>query len=201
MIADTPRRRVDRRRPPSQPGLPNRNPPAVGAAFDHLPGAHRRDLSQRHRCHLHWRHRRQRVGYSCTKCASSNNAVRSFEERGRKLPMFSHMMIGTNDLDKAKAFYDALLGTLDVRPAHKVDGHLYALLHQDRRVLWQVQGQSTASPRHTPMAAPSDLRPSPEQADAWHAAGIANGGTTCENPPGIREGSGRQTVPRLSARS
>ena len=30
---------------------------------------------------------------------------------------------------------------------------------------------------------------SPEQADAWHAAGIANGGTTCEDPPGIREGT------------
>ena len=30
---------------------------------------------------------------------------------------------------------------------------------------------------------------SPEQADAWHAAGLANGGKTCENPPGLREGS------------
>ena len=29
---------------------------------------------------------------------------------------------------------------------------------------------------------------SPEQADAWHAAGIANGGTACEDPPGVREG-------------
>ena len=36
--------------------------------------------------------------------------------------MFSHVMIGTNDLDKAKAFYDQLLGTLEVRPA-RVDGH------------------------------------------------------------------------------
>ncbi len=30
---------------------------------------------------------------------------------------------------------------------------------------------------------------SPEQVDAWHAAGVANGGTTCEDPPGIRDGS------------
>ena len=30
--------------------------------------------------------------------------------------MFSHIMIGTNDLEKAKVFYDALLGTLDVPP-------------------------------------------------------------------------------------
>src|SRR6185295_11353450 len=36
--------------------------------------------------------------------------------------MFSHIMIGTNDLEKAKVFYDALLGTLGVRPA-RVDGH------------------------------------------------------------------------------
>ena len=36
--------------------------------------------------------------------------------------MFSHIMIGTNDLDRAKSFYDALLGTLGVPPA-RVDGH------------------------------------------------------------------------------
>ena len=30
---------------------------------------------------------------------------------------------------------------------------------------------------------------SPEQADAFHAAGIANGGTTCEDPPGMRNGA------------
>ncbi len=36
--------------------------------------------------------------------------------------MFSHVMIGTNDLDKAKSFYDALLGTLGVPPG-RVDRH------------------------------------------------------------------------------
>ena len=36
--------------------------------------------------------------------------------------MFSHIMIGTNDLDRAKSFYDALLGTLGVPPA-SVDRH------------------------------------------------------------------------------
>jgi hypothetical protein len=25
--------------------------------------------------------------------------------------------------------------------------------------------------------------------DAWHAAGIANGGETCEDAPGLREGN------------
>ncbi|HEY5288755.1 MAG TPA: VOC family protein, partial [Caulobacteraceae bacterium] len=36
--------------------------------------------------------------------------------------MFSHIMIGTNDLEKAKKFYDATLGALGVGPA-MVDGH------------------------------------------------------------------------------
>jgi catechol 2,3-dioxygenase-like lactoylglutathione lyase family enzyme len=36
--------------------------------------------------------------------------------------MFSHVMIGTNDLEKAKSFYDALLGTLGVPPG-RVDRH------------------------------------------------------------------------------
>ena len=30
---------------------------------------------------------------------------------------------------------------------------------------------------------------SPEQVDAWHAAGLAAGGSSCEDPPGVREGS------------
>ena len=33
---------------------------------------------------------------------------------------------------------------------------------------------------------------SPEQADAWHAAGVAHGATPCEEPPGIREGAGNK---------
>ena len=28
---------------------------------------------------------------------------------------------------------------------------------------------------------------SPEQVEAWHAAGVANGGTSIEDPPGVRE--------------
>ena len=34
----------------------------------------------------------------------------------------------------------------------------------------------------------ADLRSDAAQGDAWHAAGVANGGTACEDAPGIREG-------------
>lgn len=99
--------------------------------------------------------------------------------------MFSHVMIGTNDLDKAKSFYDALLGTLGVGPS-MVDGH---------RMFYMTQGGILA------VSKPIDGKPataanggtigfacsSPDQVEAWHAAGVANGGTTCEDPPGVRE--------------
>ena len=101
--------------------------------------------------------------------------------------MFSHVMIGTNDLEKAKAFYDALLArSMSGRPRSTAT----VFSTSPRPACFRCRSRSTASPRHTPMAAPSALRPtSPEQADAWHAAGLANGGKTCENPPGVREGS------------
>jgi catechol 2,3-dioxygenase-like lactoylglutathione lyase family enzyme len=100
--------------------------------------------------------------------------------------MFSHVMIGTNNLDRAKAFYDAVLGTLDVPPG-AVDRH---------RIFWRtptgvfsvslpINGQPATLGNGSTIGFACQ---SPEQADAWHAAGLANGGTTCEDPPGIREG-------------
>ena len=100
--------------------------------------------------------------------------------------MFSHIMIGTNDLTKAKTFYDAVLGTLGVPPA-RVDGH---------RIFYMTPGGVFS------VSEPIDGKPATsanggtigfacatsEQADAWHAAGVANGGTTIEDPPGVRQG-------------
>jgi catechol 2,3-dioxygenase-like lactoylglutathione lyase family enzyme len=101
--------------------------------------------------------------------------------------MFSHIMIGTNDLDRAKTFYDALLGTLDVKPGF-VDRHrvFYRTSTGTLAVSLPINGEpATFANGGTVGFACSSV----EQADAWHAAGIANGGMTCEEPPGVREGS------------
>jgi catechol 2,3-dioxygenase-like lactoylglutathione lyase family enzyme len=100
--------------------------------------------------------------------------------------MFSHIMVGTNDLDRARKFYDAVLGSLGV-PAGMVDRH---------RAFWRTRTGTFST------SLPIDGKPatfanggtigfacdSPAQVDAWHAAGVANGGTTCEDPPGVRAG-------------
>ena len=101
--------------------------------------------------------------------------------------MFSHVMIGTNDLDKAKAFYDNLLATLEVRPA-RVDGH--RIFYITKTGVFSVSKPINGEPATAANGGTIGFAcNSPDQVDKWHAAGIANGGKTCENPPGIREGS------------
>jgi catechol 2,3-dioxygenase-like lactoylglutathione lyase family enzyme len=99
--------------------------------------------------------------------------------------MFSHVMVGTNDLDRAKSFYDALLGTLDVPPA-TVNGQsiFYMTPTGVFSVTEPINGESATAANGGTIGFAAN---SPEQADAWHAAGVANGGTTCEDPPGVRE--------------
>ena len=100
--------------------------------------------------------------------------------------MFSHIMIGTNDLDRAKGFYDALLATLDV-PASRVDGNRIFFMTPTGifSVSKPIDGKPATAPNGGTIGFACN---SPAQADAWHAAGIAAGGVTCEDPPGVREG-------------
>ena len=100
--------------------------------------------------------------------------------------MFSHIMIGANDLDKAKSFYDAVLGTLGGPPA-MVDGH--RIFYMTPTGVFSVSKPINGEPASFANGGTVGFAcSSPEQADAWHAAGVANGGTTCEDPPGVREG-------------
>ncbi len=101
--------------------------------------------------------------------------------------MFSHVMIGTNDLDKAKSFYDTLLGTLGVRPA-RLDGH--RIFYITPSGIFGVSKPINGEPAtHANGGTIGFACSSPEQVDAWHASGVAAGGTSCEDPPGVRNGS------------
>ena len=102
--------------------------------------------------------------------------------------MFSHVMIGTNNLKKAKSFYDALLGTLGVPPA-RVDRHriFYTTKTGTFSVSLPINGMPATFANGGTIGFTADLV---EIADAFHATGIAHGGKTCEKPPGIREGRG-----------
>lgn len=101
--------------------------------------------------------------------------------------MFSHIMVGTNDLDRSKVFYDKLLATLDVPPSF-VDGH--RMFYMSKSGVFAVskpingEAASFANGGTVGFACGSTA-----QVDAWHAAGVAAGGVSIEEPPGVREGS------------
>ncbi len=101
--------------------------------------------------------------------------------------MFSHIMVGSNDLDASKKFYDAMLGALGAKPAIVDDKGRLIYMHNNGIfiVTKPIDGKAAngANGGTIGFACASQ-----EQVDAMHAAGCANGGTTCEDPPGVREG-------------
>ena len=101
--------------------------------------------------------------------------------------MFSHVMIGTNDLEKAKSFYDASLGTLGVPPG-RIDR--YRIFYRTKTGTFSVTKPIDGKPAtHANGGTIGFACASPEQAKAFHDAGVANGGKSIEDPPGWREGS------------
>jgi catechol 2,3-dioxygenase-like lactoylglutathione lyase family enzyme len=100
--------------------------------------------------------------------------------------MFSHIMVGTNDLHRSKAFYDAVLGALGVSPA-VVDGH--RIFYMTKTGIFSVSQPINGEPATVGNGGTIGFAAtSPEQANAWHAAGVAHGGAAIEDPPGVREG-------------
>ena len=100
--------------------------------------------------------------------------------------MFSHVMLGVNNLDASKKFYDALLGTLGISPgfANKTR-YFYRSPTGTFAITTPINGEPAC---HGNGSTIGFNVASPAQGDAFHAAGIANGGTTCEEPPGVRAG-------------
>ena len=100
--------------------------------------------------------------------------------------MFSHVMLGVNDLEVSKKFYDALLGTLGLGPgvANK-SRYFYRSPNGTFAITTPLDGEPAT---HGNGSTIGFTVQSAEQGDAFHAAGLANGGTTCEDPPGLREG-------------
>ena len=101
--------------------------------------------------------------------------------------MFSHVMIGANDIAASKKFYDATLGAIGIPAATTDDkGRVFYRTKSGVFALTKpINGQSATHANGGTIGFACD---SAEKVDAWHAAGIAAGGTTCEEPPGWRQG-------------
>jgi catechol 2,3-dioxygenase-like lactoylglutathione lyase family enzyme len=101
--------------------------------------------------------------------------------------MFSHVMVGSNDVDRSQSFYDALFSAIGSKPGRRDDkGVNY--LHNGALFMVRppLNGQVATSANGGTIGFAID---SPEQVKAWHDAGVAAGGTSVEDPPGIRQGT------------
>lgn len=96
--------------------------------------------------------------------------------------MFSHVMVGSNDLERSRKFYDALFG----KPGRTDDkGRLsYGRRGAVFMVSNPIDGQAACHANGGTIGFAFDT---PAEVDAWHAAGCAAGGKSCEDPPGYRE--------------
>ena len=101
--------------------------------------------------------------------------------------MFSHVMLGVNDLEVSKKFYDALLGTLGIAPGVANKNRYFYMSPTGMFAISTPINGETAT--HGNGSTTGFTVASPEQGDAFYAAGIANGGTACEDAPGFRDGS------------
>ena len=101
--------------------------------------------------------------------------------------MFSHIMIGANDVARSKIFYDAILGALGHQPG-VMDDKGRCFYRTDTGVFALTKPIDGGTASHGNGSTIGFAAASPEAADAWHTAGIANGGITCEDPPGARGG-------------
>jgi len=100
--------------------------------------------------------------------------------------MFSHIMVGVKDLEASKKFYDAALGTVGIAPGvANNQRYFYRSPTGSFGITTPINGEAASVGNGTTYGFKAA---SVEQAEAFHAAGIAHGGVTCEDPPGWREG-------------
>jgi len=99
--------------------------------------------------------------------------------------MFSHIMVGSNDIERSKNFYDALFGSVGGKPGRVDEKGRLAYLYNGG--VFMISPPINGEPgTHGNGATVGFNFDAPEQVRAWQDAGIAAGGTAIEDPPGIR---------------
>ena len=104
--------------------------------------------------------------------------------------MLNHVMVGSNDIERSKRFYDAVLGTLGAgEPFRNVapSGHT-RLFYMHGGHTFCISEPINNEPATAANGGTFGFKcASPEQVKAFHDAGVANGGVSIEDPPGERK--------------
>ena len=102
--------------------------------------------------------------------------------------MFSHIMVGSNDIARSKKFYDALFAAVGGKPGREDPNG--RLIYINKGGVFMVSKPiDGAGATHGNGATIGFAVDGPSQAKAWHEAGAANGGSAIEDAPGVRSGA------------
>ncbi len=105
--------------------------------------------------------------------------------------MFSHVMVGTNDIERSKRFYDAVLATLGVGEPIRNEartGHNRLFYRHDGGMFCVSEPINSESASFANGATIGFKCATPELVHAFHDTAVAHGGTSIEEPPGLRQG-------------
>lgn len=105
--------------------------------------------------------------------------------------MFSHVMIGTNDIERAKRFYDAVLGVLGAgEPLQNTapSGHARLFYRHDGATFCVSEPIDDAPATAANGGTVGFKCSSPEQVVQFHDTAVAHGGISIEDAPGLRVG-------------
>ena len=96
--------------------------------------------------------------------------------------MFSHVMVGSNDIERSSKFYDALFGKEAMRDNRG------RLVYRNKGSTFMVTTPINGEPAHAANGGTIGFTfDSPEEVDEWHRLGVEAGGVSCEDPPGYRD--------------
>ena len=104
--------------------------------------------------------------------------------------MFSHVMVGTSDIERSKAFYDAVLGTLGAGEPLRNNartGHARLFYRHNGGtfcVSEPINGEVASFANGSTIGFKCD---SPEQVHRFHDVAVAHDGKSIEDPPGMRD--------------
>ena len=99
--------------------------------------------------------------------------------------MFSHIMIGSSDIERSKRFYDAILGAMGATPGITDPKGRLVYSHNGGRLIVTkpIDGNPACGANGGTIGFSAA---SPAEADTWHKAGVEHGGMAVEDPPGAR---------------
>ncbi len=106
--------------------------------------------------------------------------------------MFSHVMVGSNDIERSKRFYNAVLGTLGASEpfCHKADsGHMRLFYRHDGSTFCVTEPIDSEMATFANGGTIAFKCNSPEQVQEFHDTAVSYGGESIEEQPGLREGS------------